>query len=64
MYKGELEPIPELDAIELLKTNNDIESIIKMVDYKIETSNDFYHFVGEYNTTKSYWKRFKEQILN
>lgn len=64
MYKGELEPIPEVDAIELLKTNTDFDSIIKMCDSKIETSNDYYHFVGDYNTTKSYWERFKEQILN
>lgn len=64
MYRGELEPIPEVDAIELLKNNNDIESIIKMVDHQIETSNDYYHFVGDYNTTKSYWERFKQQILN
>jgi hypothetical protein len=64
MYKGELEPNPIVDAIELLKINTDFDSIIKMCNSKIETSNDYFWFVGDYNTTKSYWKEFKEQVLN
>ena len=64
MYKLEFEPNPEIDAIELLKTNNDIESIIKMADHKIEISNDYFHFVGDFNTTKKYWEIFKETVIN
>lgn len=64
MYKSELEPNPITDAIELLKLNNDSNELIQMAEEKIKTSNDYYHFVGDFNTTKVYWEIFKETILN
>lgn len=64
MYKGELEPNPEIDALEMLKQTTNTSELLTLVENKIETSNDYYHFVGDYNTTKSYWERVKETIIN
>jgi hypothetical protein len=59
---AELEPNPYTEAAKDFKETKDIKGLLTKVTKKIETSNDYFHFVGGYNTTKSYWKFYKEAL--
>jgi len=59
---AELEPNPYTEAAKDLKETKDIKELLEKATKKIETSNDYFHFVGGYNTTKSYWKYYKEAL--